>query len=395
MFKDDFIGKTYNNLKGNIISIVRCVNKESLLEQRLYVCTCSLCSKDSELWPEGSLVLSRRGIREGRTNCSCAGVKYSLSQWKILVNRKAIELGCEVLKVYITERKRRALRLDYKSLSGKVVKNVSVEHFMKRGFVEKGYLRDDTYYIDEYFSNNVIIDKIFCREDSQHWKFKCLSCEKTLKSLDVEQGAIFTTKGGSLLKGSVGCLCNSKVSLTEDYLIANAKKVLSSNGNEFISSESFNKTRTYIHWKCSSGHLNRTYYSNIVCGKGCKGCRSLNSGNALYTKYLDREDYLYFMTLKEKDGTQFYKVGRSFNMQSRLNSVRVIYDSAEITYFIKSTHRYIHPLEDFIKSYLRSNSLHYLPVEYFAGCITECFKTDDLHQIISLSEKEVISLKST
>lgn len=389
MIEANFIGSSYINLKGNTISVISCTNPEQLFEQRQYICRCSLCSEDSELWPEGSIVLSRGSVRGKRTNCSCSAHKYSLEQWVILAERKATELGCEILKVYNTERKRRSLRVDYKNSSGKIVNNISVENFMQKELVEKDYLKGDAYYIDKYYSNSEIGDKIFCRESSQLWKFKCLSCEKALKDLDIKRNAIFKTKGGSLLEGSVGCLCNSKVSIPEDYLIANAKNILSRDENEFIYSESFNNSRTYIHWKCPYGHLNRTHYSNIVSGKGCRGCRSFNAGNTLYDKYLEREDYLYLLTLEEDDGTKFHKVGRSFNTQSRLNSIKMVYNSADIIYSIKNTHKRIYHLERFVKNYLLSKSLQYTPEKYFAGCATECFKVDDLHQILLLAERVI------
>jgi len=389
MIKDDFIGKSYYNIKGNKVTVISCIDDTKLLEDRSYVCRCEVCSKDEELWPDGSLILSRRSIRDGRSNCSCVKTKYSLTQWEIILKRKAEKIGCCIIRVYKTDRKKRSLRLDYKDTKGNIVSDISVENFLERKEDINPYLKQDTYYIEQYLLKSGKTDKIFCRESSQSWKFKCLTCEDVIKSLRVDQLPVFKTKGGSLLEGSVGCLCNSQTSLTEDYLIAKVSKMLEDNKRSFISSEKFSGTNTYIKWQCPDGHINRSKYVNIMNGKGCRGCRDANAGNQLYGKYLDREDTLYFMTLKEDDETCFYKVGRSFEPSKRLNNIRMVYPSAEIFHTFEAPHKEIYEAEGTVKAFIKDEGLLYNTNKYFAGCLTECFCTDDIGFLISLSEKKI------
>lgn len=71
-----------NNRKGNTLEVV-----EYLVESSRFIVTCSKCSVDTEMYPYGSLSLTRQEAVRGTIPCGCSQ-GYNNTQYKILVCRK-------------------------------------------------------------------------------------------------------------------------------------------------------------------------------------------------------------------------------------------------------------------------------------------------------------------
>lgn len=51
--KDNFIGRTFTTPQGGVLTVVD--DNKLKCKSKRYICTCSICSKDEELWPLGSI----------------------------------------------------------------------------------------------------------------------------------------------------------------------------------------------------------------------------------------------------------------------------------------------------------------------------------------------------
>lgn len=93
---EDYIGKTFTTQKGGILTVKERITKVSSKGNKImpYICECSICSLDEELWPYGSIVSHRATLNGGGTSCGCAGsIKWTEYQTRIRVSRLADDLG--------------------------------------------------------------------------------------------------------------------------------------------------------------------------------------------------------------------------------------------------------------------------------------------------------------
>ena len=91
--KDNFIGKVFNFGKGDIT--VKDFSHASKTRVAYFVCTCSVCSLDEQLWPYGSITTTVGALvtRESYP-CGCSGkVWWQEFQIKILTERLADQRG--------------------------------------------------------------------------------------------------------------------------------------------------------------------------------------------------------------------------------------------------------------------------------------------------------------
>jgi hypothetical protein len=87
------IGKSYINTKGNITTVISYRPSDNK-----YVCRCSLCSNDKELWPDGSIIGSAESIDKGRCFCACSNrPNWRNWQYLILIKRKIDPKGYSLL----------------------------------------------------------------------------------------------------------------------------------------------------------------------------------------------------------------------------------------------------------------------------------------------------------
>jgi hypothetical protein len=54
----EFIGKKFNTPEGGVLTVIGLADKRGNVA--LFNLECSICSKDKELWPSGSIVTSKK-----------------------------------------------------------------------------------------------------------------------------------------------------------------------------------------------------------------------------------------------------------------------------------------------------------------------------------------------
>ncbi|CAH9011932.1 conserved hypothetical protein [Vibrio phage 424E50-1] len=80
----DFIGTRFKTLKGAEVTVVA---RSNLGNKTMYLMVCSICSKDTELFPYGSLIQTKDHIIKGSFNYGCCTPRRNQSQYKVLVKR--------------------------------------------------------------------------------------------------------------------------------------------------------------------------------------------------------------------------------------------------------------------------------------------------------------------
>ena len=84
----DFIGTKFNTPKGGILTVLGKLPKEPGKSNHKYQLECSICSKDTELFPE-LFTSTKSHLLNGRVSCGCSlKTQWTKEQYKILIHRK-------------------------------------------------------------------------------------------------------------------------------------------------------------------------------------------------------------------------------------------------------------------------------------------------------------------
>lgn len=91
--RDDFIGTKFDTPKGGTLRILPWKG-DRRGGAKIYPMHCSICSKDTELFPGGSITGEKSELESGRSPCGCSSSKkWREEQWAILVKRRCVEKG--------------------------------------------------------------------------------------------------------------------------------------------------------------------------------------------------------------------------------------------------------------------------------------------------------------
>ena len=88
------IGYMYENgVSGSKLKVTGVCNYNYILE-------CSICSLDTELWPNGSIVATKELILNNKSPCGCTPyTQYSKDQWLIMAHRAVEGKNFTVIKI--------------------------------------------------------------------------------------------------------------------------------------------------------------------------------------------------------------------------------------------------------------------------------------------------------
>ncbi|AUR84838.1 hypothetical protein NVP1063O_171 [Vibrio phage 1.063.O._10N.261.45.C7] len=377
--------------------------------QLKYPIVCSICHSDFDLFPKE--VYSNLGnLRKGHDPCGCAAI----TRWTEDQNKVRVERECKIRKYNFlgfsgeysgSSTKLKLECVDYghvwesttlhKFINGKrgcpKCKAVKVstanskpqEHFTEIFDTSGKFLEGTRFTKNTYKTNNLG----YCN----YWDVCCPVCsydEYVLKGLCT---GVFTTTYSSLKAGSKPCRCSFKYSWTKDQREYQILNICLKEGLTFIRWES-DKDRPlsedYFSWRCVRGHTVTSGLDAFLnAGYRCKSCSNANS-TGLYDDKLSDVDYLYLLKFTS-DCECFIKIGRSFNVDSRLATLR---SESPYTIELLSTSSGIHSeiykqeqsWHDYLKEY------HYTPLHSFGGSVLECFSEDSLRYIQIEDQKKTI-----
>lgn len=326
----NFIGKVYHTTKGSEIKIISAINRS----KSLFLIECSVCSKDSELFPDKYIKAVKSSLDLGRYPCACSNrTQWSEHQNEVRAERLAKAKGYTFngwegeykgsktyLKLYnpVTDNTWSTTTLhgllngkgDPTQRASKIkeslvarYKDKHTEDFKSAGFPEGTIFRRT----EERDNTSNVYWEYFCPLCAQDEYAKAGTCDGWFKTLS------FTLK-----LGRKPCRCSDGYSYTESQLRLRLETAMKKYGNTFISWEGeYNGLSTSFKWKCKEGHINTTSAkTKIWKPKGCMECQKvIGFCNGYYPERAKEDDILYVIDF----GKGVVKVGRAFNLENRIS----------------------------------------------------------------------------
>lgn len=128
----EFVGEQFPTPKGGFLTVTGVAGKRG--GHAVFSLGCSVCSKDEELFPEGSITSVKGSLIKGSVPCWCAkNPSWTQSQYETLVNRKCAERGYEFLGfVGEWQGKYTYLKL-HNPINGNTWESTSINNFLNNG----------------------------------------------------------------------------------------------------------------------------------------------------------------------------------------------------------------------------------------------------------------------
>lgn len=395
---------------GGILTVGRFKYKRNN-GHKVYSINCSICSKDEELWPVGSITSSLQDLKRGRCPCGCSKRKtYSEHQQFLRIGRMCKDIGYIFhgwdgeytgIKTYlklenqVTGNKWNTTTLDSflmgrrdPSVSKNILKEISkrplgkhIEDFLSTGRFE-GFIFNKS-------------EKLTSSGYARYWNVICPKCSNDEFVIAGVCSGIFTALDSSLKKGNLPCRCSKNYRYTKDQYELMIKKICSEEDFVFIGwDKKFNGKKTYFSWVCDNGHNCRTTVDNFL-GKNvrCRECYiESGSGNGYYKNRKDEQDWLYLQM-----SSDWIKCGRTFRIKDRIieNSNSSGYDLYEIAVYTGS-HKEVFKVEQEIRNYMEKGCCTFYRKEEYPWCgCRECYlrhkeNIDLIRKMIHASGLEIV-----
>ena len=308
---EDFIGWKSPDGKLEVVGIAG----KDKWEVSLFKVTCTECSKDPELFPDGYFVGRKSDLVRGRKPCGCSK-KPEWCDWQYLTLTRRIG--------------------------------------EKKGFIVNGFA--------EEFKNVHTKLNLECLKDGHKWIASIHSiincdrgCPKCKSMKLVEQ--LKTPEHIALQK----CIDICK-EMNNDYI-------------GFVNG--YKNCYSRFEYNCKiHGKQNVSYNSFVNMGSRCKGCakdkqKELGNGNGYYPERKEEQDYLYILNFNGK----FIKVGRSFDVDERIKGLRdvskVVKSKIHKLRIFTATHQEVYYFEQELHEELRERGF-----QHYVDWSTECFEND-------------------
>ena len=307
---EDFIGWKSPDGKLEVIGIYGKDKRGGAL----FKVTCTECSKDPELFPDGYFVITKGHLKSGRKPCGCSkSPKWKDWQYLIMASRAA--KGRFIVHGFYGEFKNHKTKLNLECLK------------------------------DEH-KWTAILDNIINRGDG------CPRC-----------------KGVTLAEQNKTPECIALQKCVDICKDMNYEPV------GFV--ERYKNIYSHFEYTCITHGKQKVSYGNFVNhGTRCNGCwkdRQKELGNlyGYYPERKDETDFLYILDFSNK----FIKVGRSFDVNERIRNLRKPSESGikkihKLRIFT-ATHQEIYDLEQELHNELRERNF-----QHYVDWSTECFEND-------------------
>lgn len=326
-----FIGWKSSDGKLEVIGIAG----KDKWEVSLFKVTCTECSKDKELFPDGYFISRKGNLVNGQKPCGCSKrLKWEGWQYLILARRTG----------------------------------------EKKNFIVHGF--------SEEFKNAHTKLNLECLKDGHKWVASIndiinggSGCPKCKYELQSEQ--LKTPEHIALQK----CIDICK---EMDYDVVGFP-------------EGYKNAKSCFEYNCKiHGKQNVSYNHFVNSGRRCGGCardenirrlREEGNGNGYYPERKDEQDFLYVLDFNGK----FIKVGRSFIVDKRIDSLKSLSKIKKI-YKLRvftATHQEIYDYEQELHSELRERNF-----QHYVDWSTECFENDCqfiLNKLLNICDMEEVS----
>jgi hypothetical protein len=383
------VGMEWLGVKGSTLKVVGLTNNGS------GIMSCSLCDKDEELFPVGSITT----YYAHRTTCGCASnTKWKNNQYLVLINRKCTEKGFIFHSTVPAEEGsitgKTKLVLEDMS-SGSVWETTDVLHLLYstqgcpstgRDNANKVRRKTEEALIGDFINTGAFKEGVKFKRDLEtkskgvkgrykHFFMYCPTCAEDEYAKAGLSDGWFRTAISRLKKGSIPCRCSPKYRWTEDERLYQIKKGCVERGFTFYNLDYNKGAFSSFTGLCDYNHYIKMTINGFINSKsGCRVCSEAAMG--FYPQYVNRADTLYLL-----DFGEFIKIGRSFNFDKRLSQleteVGILPEVINLEYL---SHIKVYNVEQRI---IKENvDKRYYPSISFAG-MTECFHKKEVEYILN------------
>ena len=277
--------------KDGLLEVVDVYRDE--LKNICYKVTCSVCSPDTELSPDGCFTIRKCNFDQGNKPCGCSKApKWKEQHYSVLVSR-----ACKDKNYTLTSQQ------DFKGKLTRIVVKCN----------ECGNERETNY--------DALLNS----------KSKCNGCWQKRKKL------IFKADPKDVIE-KVLTQCKIK-----NYHFVGFLKPYENNRSKFL-------------YMCKEHGVKSCTVANFISNRrGCPDCATeMHSGSGFYGYYpkrKDEQDFFYVMKIGE-----YIKVGRSFDVEKRIESHKDKFktEDIELLYTFSDKHQHIFKMEQDMLKYLKS-----------------------------------------
>ncbi|ALM62195.1 endonuclease [Vibrio phage qdvp001] len=363
--EDDFIGKMFPTPKGGVLTVRESNGLKG--NKKKYVLECSVCSKDEELWPYGSISTIKSNILKGIVPCECSkSSKLKRWQYEIKLHRVCNNKNVTFKNFIGDWNGAKSSLLIQNNIDKSLIEVMSLSTFLMNPFLYNMNIDDgkpfnlitDKSFIEEFYSSGFDNKYYFWRK-GDGWDYMCPYCSNDEYVQNGLCSGIFGSSLSNLKKGIKSCRCSKAYRWTKEQREYQINKQCILTGFDFIGwEESTYKSKSYIKVCCNMGHEYPVTLERFLHGVGCRECYkdNIKSGSVkfgLYSNRLDEEDTLYIL-----DFGKYLKVGRSFNLDKRLKELSFKSGTdkkrIKIVGLYRGIHRIVYDTEQNLHSILES-----------------------------------------
>lgn len=292
---DCFINSQFHSPEGGVLT----VKEDNGLKgsKKKYILECSVCSKDGELWPYGSIQTTKSGLLKGNISCNCSS---GTTNWKEFQNKLRVERECTIKKIkflgwsgkykgWVTY-----LKL-YNPDTGNTWESTTLDSLINRGTYDPSlrvanahkYIKEkwsDENQIKSFIEGGYHKDTEFWRSNKTtksgrhgYWFYSCPQCsddEYVKKGLCT---GIFEILDSSAKIGQKSCRCSPRYRWTEGQMKLKVSEVAVERGWKILSVEKRvlkgKKQPFTVRYVCDKGHEEEKLISNFFKDVGCPRCK--------------------------------------------------------------------------------------------------------------------------
>ena len=392
---DDFIGMTFPTPRGGVLTVIDVLPKVKG-KAKQYICECSICSKDEDLWYKGSITTVKNGLVYGRIPCGCRkNTQWSARQYNVKIHRECVTRGYEFLGFCSTKVKSDT-RIFLKCKSDDHEWQPVINKFLagdgcikcSNNNVKLHTTKADSNKILSFMGSGAYIEgtifkrnpsKVDSRGHLQYWDYICPKCSTDDYVSNGLCTGLFTNHSSNLQKGKLSCRCSLNYQWTKEQREYQINKIfINENLKSFSWVDSYKNVRSKFTWKCRFGHNNKTSVTGFLHNnRRCKTCSDEAGDWGYYPDRVDENDNLYLLLFKS--GTEiFIKVGRSFDINGRMKEFYKHYEDVSVIVTYQNNHQVVYDTEQSIHKQLKLLDYHHKPEIKFGGSKNECFHIDSL-----------------